>query len=233
MDPRLLLGVRGRLFLSVFLHAAAPNGVVALVAVTMQATGDHGPVRVGLWLLPLTIGTVASAAAVGALPVHVRPTVPIVAGLALVAAGAAAVAADFEWGGANGGYLWFALFLVGIGTGLFMTPGTTMLMLTAREGQRGAVNGIRSSAQNAGSLIGTAVALTLAISQVPAGEIASAFNGSLGEAGPRAVRALHAGAALSALVLAGLAVLACALCWGVRLSGRTTPARPGRSVGTA
>lgn len=31
-------------------------------------------------------------------------------------------------------------------------------------------------------LIGTAVALTLAISQVPAGEIASAFNGSLGEA---------------------------------------------------
>jgi sugar phosphate permease len=53
------------------------------------------------------------------------------------------------------------LFVVGCGVGLFMTPSTSALMLTVPTQRRGIANGMRSTMQNVGNLLSTALVLAI------------------------------------------------------------------------
>lgn len=54
-----------------------------------------------------------------------------------------------------------ALFITGLGVGLFMTPNTTSIMTSVGPNRRGVANGMRAMIQNMGFVVGIAVSLAI------------------------------------------------------------------------
>ncbi len=72
-----------------------------------------------------------------------------------------------------------ALFMVGAGTGAFMTPNTSSIMGSVPASTRGVANGLRSMLQNTGFVISTAMSLAIVTSRLNAAEKKAAYAGTL------------------------------------------------------
>jgi MFS family permease len=219
--------VRAPLYAAVLLNAAAQYAVVVLASLVLQAAGHHDALTAGLLVSPVAVGTTVAAVAAGHLVGRAGARVLTTVGSAVVLAGILALTVVLR----PGSSYWLvgpALAAVGVGTGLFMTPGTSTLMLTVGPSARGAANGVRSALQNVGYLLSTALALGIATSGLAAGDRAAAYAGTLGSAGPAGAAEFAAGVRAAFVVLAVLAALALLACWA--LPGR--PDRSGRSGGS-
>ena len=58
-------------------------------------------------------------------------------------------------------------FLIGFGSGIFMTPNTQLIMLSVPRHSTGIANGLRSMLQNMGGVLSTALSLMIVASAVP------------------------------------------------------------------
>ena len=68
------------------------------------------------------------------------------------------------------------MLFLGLGTGLFMPANTSAIMAGVPAHRRGVANGIRSTLQNTGTVVGTALSLALATSALPIGEKRAALE---------------------------------------------------------
>lgn len=152
--------------LATFLNSLARSSVALLIALFFQVIYRENTFTAGLYVLPVTIGMVIASPIVGALSARYTALRLSTLGLALSAAGMILLAAYAGAGNPVAGTV-AGQFLVGFGSGVFMTPNTKSIMLTVPPEQRGMANGLRSMLQNMGTVISTALSLMLVTSILP------------------------------------------------------------------
>ncbi len=211
------------LYIAAFFNSISNYAIVLLASLYLQGVQGLSAIDAGLMILPSPIGTMVAAAIAGRLARTVNPRWLTASGMVLISAGALLFAANL---GVHTPYIFLAiaLFLVGIGVGVFMTPNTTALMGRVPSTRRGIANAIRSTLQNAGYLFSTALALAIATGGLTATQQLAAYKGTLFGMKPQDLAAF-VGGVHSALVLFGVLALVGAI---VSIVG-TRPSSPGRA----
>ncbi|GAB91229.1 MFS transporter [Gordonia rhizosphera] len=163
-----------------FTIAVATYAVPLIISLYEQAADDASPFTAGLLVTPVAIGTVLAASVAGSLVARVAPRTLAASGMALAAIGLLGMTLTLSVDDGALPVTMSFLFVIGTGIGLFMTPSTSALMLTVSYERRGIANGLRSTLQNVGNLLSTA--MTLAIVTVGLGAAAqeAAYGGTPG-----------------------------------------------------
>ncbi|WP_405182869.1 MFS transporter [Nocardia sp. NBC_01377] len=194
---------------AVIANAVATNAVVVLVSLYGQA-GGLTPVRAGVMV---ALGTVLAAALTAALTTRYSPRILTATGMAASLIGLIGLAATMT---DDANSLWAVtpfLFVIGAGNGLFMTPSTNALMLAAPAARRGIANGLRSTSQNLGTLVSSALALALGTAGLSESARRAAIDGTLGAIGQVDLAHFVANLRTATAVFATVAALGIALCW--------------------
>lgn len=197
---------------AVLVNAVATYAVTLLVSLYGQAVEGISAVTAGALVMPVAIGTVVAAAAAGSLVVRFSPRTLTAIGMALNAAGLLGVALLLDPDGGSLGATAPLLFVLGCGNGLFMTPSTSALMLTAPADRRGIANGLRSTLQNVGYLLSTALALVFATAGLSAAARQAAYGGTLGELGGGEVARFADNVRAVGIALAVVALIGVVVC---------------------
>ncbi len=163
-------------------------GILVVVPFLLEDGFRLGPARAGLELMVMPLALGATAPVAGRLADRIGTGPPVVAGLALAAAGLVGLAALVP---ATWGFLGL-LVVVGVGLGLFTSPNNAGVMTAAPARQSGLAAGVLNMARGVGTALGLAVT----------GAVFGRAGSDLGA--PAQVR--HA-FSVTALVLAGVAVL--------------------------
>jgi MFS family permease len=103
------------------------------------------------------------------------------------------------------------MLLVGVGTGLFMTPNTSAIMSSVEARRRGIANGVRSMMQNTGYVVSTALSLGIVTTWLPEREKREAYAGTLKRLGQRSLQELTHGYHVALFVLAAITVIGMAV----------------------
>lgn len=152
--------------MTTFLNALARSSVVLLMALYFQVIYGANPLEAGVWVLPLTAGTVIASFFIGQLAARWKTRVLTTSGLMISALGIVCIFMNLHVNG-----IFFALmlgqFLIGFGSGIFMTPNTQLIMLSVPAHTTGVANGIRSMLQNMGGVLSTACALVIVTVSLP------------------------------------------------------------------
>ncbi|KLL95986.1 multidrug transporter, partial [Rhodococcus sp. IITR03] len=197
---------------AVLVNAVATYAVTLLVSLYGQAVGGISAVAAGALVMPVAIGTVVAAAAAGSLMLRFSPRTLTATGMGLNAVGLLGVALLLSPDGGSLGATAPFLFVLGCGTGLFMTPSTSALMLTAPADRRGIANGLRSTLQNVGYLLSTALALVFATAGLSAAARQAAYGGTLGTLGSAEVARFVDNVRAVGIALAVVALLGVGVC---------------------
>lgn len=198
--------------IAVLVNAVATYAVTLLVSLYGQAVEGISAVTAGLLVMPIAVGTVVAAAAAGSLMLRFTPRVLTATGMALNAIGLLGVTLMFT---PDGGSLVATapfLFVLGCGTGLFMTPSTSALMLTAPQDRRGIANGLRSTLQNVGYLLSTAITLAIITVGLSGNARQAAYGGTLDSIGRAELERFVDNLRVVGLVLAAVAVVGVVVC---------------------
>jgi len=155
--------------LASFLRSVGFGGVQIMLVILLQGIWLplHGydysvtPFWAGVYLLPLSVGFVASGPLSGWLSDRYGARAFATLGMVLVGStflGLSSLSYDFS-------YLPFAfiLFLMGVGGGLFASPNTALIMNSVPKYHRGAASGMRATIQNVGQTASLAIFFTLMI----------------------------------------------------------------------
>ncbi len=143
-----------------FLNAMARSTVVLLVALFYQSLFHLSPLEASLRVIPVTVGMVVAAPLSGRLARRYPARILSTSGLVVTAVGLMMLV----WSLSVSLPFWLvavAIFCTGFGSGFFLTPNTSSIMLSIPATHRGMVNGIRSMLQNMGLVLSTALSLTL------------------------------------------------------------------------
>ncbi|MFE7116817.1 DHA2 family efflux MFS transporter permease subunit [Streptomyces sp. NPDC057654] len=198
---------RAMAYLALFLMAMAYFAVVLLMSLYLQAASGMPAYRAGLHVLYVALAMAAVSPAAGRLRTRFSARALSSAGLALTAAGLAALAALID-PAMNSAALAACLLAVGAGVGLFMTPNTSAIMGSVPAERRGIANGVRQTTQNAGYAVSTALALAIATSQLPRPVKEAAYAGTAHNLTPHTLTALTTGYRWALLTLATTCALA-------------------------
>nr|WP_296776194.1 MFS transporter [Rhodococcus sp. (in: high G+C Gram-positive bacteria)] len=202
---------RATLYAAVLLNAVSQYALVLMASLYVQATQNSDPLAAGVLVLPAAVGTLLAASAVGSLVNRIEPRLLCAFGMAAIAFGACGFAASAATESnmmAMGG----SLFVVGFGTGVFMTPSTSALMFVVSEQRRGIANGVRSALQNVGFLVSTALALAVATAGLDPDSRRAAYGGTLTTLGSGRVDVFVDGVVHAAAVLAIVAAIGAVVC---------------------
>jgi len=180
------------------LHHAALFGSLFLVTHLLQAGLGAGPLDAGLRLLPMAVMPMLLAPVGGAAADRWGTRMPMAAGVALVAAGAAGLAAVVRPGVA---YATLAppLVLMGAGSGLFFAPFTAAVLGAAAPRDQGSAAGVATTVRELGAVLGIALCTAVLAAH---GDLDSATRAVAGAAQALRIAAVVAGAG----VLVALAV---------------------------
>jgi EmrB/QacA subfamily drug resistance transporter len=208
LDLRLLADREKSLaYLATFLMAASRMAVVLLIAVYLQAASSRDALEAGLHVTPAALGMAASSIFAGRLTRRFGARVLASTGIVMTMAGLIVIALciDPDFTGAP---LAGCLLLIGMGSGLFLTPNTTAIMLSVRPGQRGVANGLRSALQNTGFVLGTAGALAIVTGWLTDDEKRAAYAGTLSRMSDDNLGGLTTGYRVAFAVMAFVCLLA-------------------------
>lgn len=197
---------RSAAYVAAFLMSMARFALVLLAALYLQAARGLDPFGAGIRVIPVAAAMALASPLVGRLVRYFTARVLSTVGLALTGTGLLGLAlrltphlSDVELG------LWLAL--IGVGTGVFMTPNTSSIMSTVDAARRGIANGVRSMAQNTGYVVSVALSLGIVTSSLPSREKRAAYAGTLSRLGARSLAHLTHGYHVALLVLAALTVV--------------------------
>ena len=179
--------------------------LVTLLGLWFQAAVDDTALQAGLKLVPLAAGVAIGSVGADALGrtwgvlqrSTVVPNLLMVLGLVPLGLGLRA--------GADHWVLGAALFVVGLGGGLFTTINASTIIGSAPVQDVGSVNGIRLTILNIGIALSTVSGLAIATSALPVVQRADFFAAEL--TGDAAVELLRTGFDRVVLVMIGLALL--------------------------
>lgn len=158
--------------------AVARYALLLLASLFFQAAQGLSPLQAGVRVTPLAIGLMLASPVAGQLASRLPARLVATAGIAIVAGGLLLMAITVSpsityWP------MGLALFLVGVGTGTFMTPNTSSIMGSVPAATRGIANGLRSMLQNTGFVISTAMSLAIVTSPLNGAEKQAAYAGTL------------------------------------------------------
>ena len=205
-DPGRRTAYAGILLLS--MTQAAP---LLLVALYLQACAGLQPSEAGLRIAPVAFGMLMAAPVAGILLRRFRPESICVGGMLLAACALALLAALLQ-PTIGAVQLALCLWVLGLGIGSFVTPNNASILQSVMPQRRGVANGVRSTLQNTGIMVGTALTLSVAMAGLPSG----AQRMILGNGGGPAlssvdVAAFGRGASSALVVLAVLCLAGAAL----------------------
>jgi MFS family permease len=109
-----------------------------------------------------------AAPVAGFLSRRFRPE-PICVGGMLLAGCALALLAALLQPAIGAMQLAMCLWVLGLGIGSFVTPNNASILQSVVPQRRGIANGVRSTLQNTGIMVGTALTLSVAMAQLPSG----------------------------------------------------------------
>jgi len=121
------------------------------------------------------------------------------------------------------------LLAIGLGTGLFLTANNSGIMGGVQAQRRGVANAIRSTLQNAGLVLGAALAMSIAIAGLAPDVQRAVYDGRLDQTTPEDVLQFLTGCRWAFAVLAALCLAGIGLCLSTHLACR----RRGPSAATA
>ncbi len=196
---------------AVLANAVATNAVVVVISLYGQA-GGLSSVAAGALVAPVALGTVVAAALTSALTARHPARTLTALGAGATVLGLAGMAALLSAGSAAPWALTPLLFAIGAGNGLFMTPSTNALMTAAPAARRGIANGLRSTAQNLGTLTSSTLALALGTIGLSDPARRAALDGTLAAVTASDQDLFVTNLRVVVLVFAGLALLSLALC---------------------
>lgn len=152
--------------LAAFLNSMARSTVVLLVALFYQSLYHLSPLAASLRVIPVTVGMVVAAPLSGRMARRYPARLLSTGGLVITAIGLTWLVSSLS---RHSSFAWIAtaIFCTGFGSGFFLTPNTSSIMLSIPPSHRGMVNGIRSMLQNMGLVISTALSLTLIANNLP------------------------------------------------------------------
>lgn len=192
--------------------------MVTLLALYFQAALGDSALTAGLRLVPLAVGVAVGSVGADALGrtwgvlqrSTVVPNLVMVVGLVPLGLGLRAEAD--QWA------LSVAMFVVGVGGGLFTTVNASTIIGSAPVADVGSVNGIRLTILNIGIALSTVTGLAVATSALPVGLRGDFYSASL--SGAAALGQLHTGFDRVVLVMVALSLLSALV---TALSGRRRP----------
>ncbi|KQU28728.1 hypothetical protein ASH04_22140 [Rhodococcus sp. Leaf233] len=167
VDPALLIDrFRGSAYTASFLVTMAEGAVAVTMSLYLQSVEGQSPIRAGLQITALAVGTTVMSPIAGMLATRVSTrvlTTVSTLGTALVLT----VLAVHIAGPARGVPLVVILFLLGISGGLFKTANASAINVGVAENRSGMANGLRVSLDNTAVTLSTALALVLVVSALP------------------------------------------------------------------
>ncbi|MEE3853106.1 MFS transporter [Gordonia sp. LSe1-13] len=199
--------------LAALLIAVATYAVPLLISMFAQAVDGSSPFVAGLLVTPMALGTVIAAYAAGHLVNRFTPRALSSCGMGLTAVGLLATTAALSAGGGTA-VVAVALSVIGCGIGLFMTPSTSALMLSVESDRRGIANGLRSTLQNVGNLLSTAIVLAVLTAGLDAAARQAAYAGTPGALTTSGIEDFLDNLVVAGLVLTGIAAVGVAVCLG-------------------
>jgi EmrB/QacA subfamily drug resistance transporter len=188
-------------FLTTFILALARFGLVLLMALYLQAAHGWSAQHTGVIIVPTAFGMMIASPGAARLARHYSARYVATAGLALTAAGLYFLAIELtpQTGTVA---LTVAMGVVGIGSGLFMTPNSSSIMASVAADRRGVANGLRAMLQSTGTVTGTALSLAIITGPLAPKEQAAAYAGTLSTLSAHTLPAFTAGYHRALLVLA-------------------------------
>ena len=213
VDPSLFGDpVRRTAYAGILLLSMAQAAPLVLVALYLQACAGLEPSQAGLRVAPVAFGMLMAAPVAGMLIRRFSPEA-VCAGGMLLAAGALAMLATLLRPEIGAVPLSLCFWGLGLGIGSFVTPNNASILQTVTPQRRGIANGVRSTLQNTGIMMGTALALSVALARLSPGSQRSVLgNAGAGLSGLDVAiftRGTSAALALLAvLCLAGSAMIA-------------------------
>lgn len=153
-------------YVATFLNSFARSAVVLLTALFLQVTQQENAFHAGLKVVPVTVGMLLASPVAGALTGRYPVRSLASAGLVGVAVGLVILLLAMT-PGAPYGWVGCGLFLVGFGSGFFLTPNTTAIMTAVPPYRRGMANGLRSMLNNMGQVLSAALMLMVVTMPLP------------------------------------------------------------------
>ncbi len=184
-----------------FVLAFARFGIVLILALYLQAAHGWSAVRTGLIIMPAAVGMMVAAPVAARLAREFSARILASAGLGLTAGALFYVAGELN-PHTDMTSLIVILSLIGLGTGLVMTPNTSSIMASVTAGRRGVANALRAMMQNVGTVTGTAVCLAIVTRPLEPRDQAAAYAGTLSRLSAHTLPAFTAGYHRALLLLA-------------------------------
>ena len=158
------------------ISASMRAAILLLVPLHLQYVSNYDAQESGFIVLPMAIGMAAASPIAGTLARHFQAKYLSTFGLLMTAVGVtvmivyAVIPIPLYW-------LIAGEILFGVGKGLFAVPNTTTIMLTVPPDRRGVANGIRSTSQNVGKLVSTALSMMLITIFLPTEQKNAVYRG--------------------------------------------------------
>ncbi|SHL31764.1 MFS transporter, DHA2 family, methylenomycin A resistance protein [Actinacidiphila paucisporea] len=134
----------------------ALTGALFVLPLLLQQRLGYSAVGTGLAFLPMTLPTAFNPLLTGRLVARTGPRGPVLAGLCLLTAGAAAMGATV-WAGAPYAFLAAGLAAAGFGVSFALPALTTAVITLAPEGTAGSAGGLFNAVRQLGATMGVAV----------------------------------------------------------------------------
>jgi predicted MFS family arabinose efflux permease len=212
VDPALFRASgRRTAYAGILLLSMSQAAPLLLVALYLQACAGLTPSEAGMRIAPVALGMLMAAPTAGSLMRRFTPQAICIAGLLLAAAAMALLAAMLQ-PTIGAGQLAACLWMLGLGIGSFVTPNNASILQSVVPQRRGIANGVRSTLQNTGIMMGTALALSVAMAGLPySSQLMILGNGGSGLSGVDVAAftqgARNAFAMLACLCLVGAALI--------------------------
>ncbi len=170
---------RDRLFaaagFATFINGLVRFGLMFIFVFYFQGAQGDSPITAGLKLSPLAIGILIASPLAGRYSDRHGSRALAAAGMLVTAAGLGlmtglVVSSSFT-------YSAIALAIVGVGTGMFMSPNTAAMMGAVPAHRRGVAAGARMVLQNTGSVLSIAFVLAVVTAAVPKATLFRIFSG--------------------------------------------------------
>ena len=149
-------------------------GMSFVVAVFLQTVRGYNAIETGVIFTSATLGILGSSLAAERLAKWRTQKTLIVAGFVVTVAGIGLLLALV---GASSRVVAFApgLLLIGVGTGVMLTPSVNLVQSSFPEQLQGEISGLSRSVSNLGSSSGTAIAGTILVSDLSSGNTTYVF----------------------------------------------------------
>ncbi len=158
-----------------FINGLARFALMFLFVFYFQGAQSDDPITAGIKLMPLALGMLVSSPLAGIYADRHGSRALAAAGMAVTAAGLAAMTTLAVHTPYWQSGLWLAL--VGIGSGMFNSPNTAAMMGVVPAKRRGVAAGARTLLQNTGAVLSIAFVLAIVTAAVPKATLFAVFSG--------------------------------------------------------